>query len=162
MISTRGKSGIFFADRLMSILASVETPDWVWFEEGLAYDNARLPQALMLAGMATQTPEYVEAGLRSLALADDAANRARGPFPPHRHRRFRRAAATSPSLRPAARGSNGDDLGLPHGMAGGRRCRLEGRRNACLRMVSRQQRPVRGAGRSVHRKLPRWAASRSR
>jgi len=51
---------------LMSILASVETPEWVWFEEGLAYDNARLPQALMLAGMATQTPEYVDAGLRSL------------------------------------------------------------------------------------------------
>ena len=39
------------ADRLMSGLASVETPDWSWFEEGLAYDNARLPQALMLTGM---------------------------------------------------------------------------------------------------------------
>lgn len=54
------------ADRLMSCLASVETPDWVWFEEGLAYDNARLPQALMMTGMATQTPDYVDAGLRSL------------------------------------------------------------------------------------------------
>jgi glycosyltransferase involved in cell wall biosynthesis len=54
------------ADRLMSCLASVETPDWVWFEEGLAYDNARLPQALMMTGMATQTPVYVDAGLRSL------------------------------------------------------------------------------------------------
>ena len=54
------------ADRLMSCLASVETPDWVWFEEGLAYDNARLPQALMMTGVATQTPEYVDAGLRSL------------------------------------------------------------------------------------------------
>jgi hypothetical protein len=54
------------ADRLMSGLASVETPDWKWFEEGLAYDNARLPQALMLTGMATQTPGYVDAGLRSL------------------------------------------------------------------------------------------------
>ena len=54
------------ADRLMSCLASVETPDWVWFEEGLAYDNARLPQALMMTGAATHTPEYVQAGLRSL------------------------------------------------------------------------------------------------
>jgi glycosyltransferase involved in cell wall biosynthesis len=54
------------ADRLMSLLASVETPEWVWFEEGLAYDNARLPQALMMTGMATRTPVYVEAGLRSL------------------------------------------------------------------------------------------------
>ncbi|THD48491.1 MAG: glycosyltransferase [Bradyrhizobium sp.] len=54
------------AGRLMSILASVETPEWVWFEEGLAYDNARLPQALMIAGMATQRRDYVDAGLRSL------------------------------------------------------------------------------------------------
>jgi hypothetical protein len=54
------------ADRLMSCLALVETPDWVWFEEGLAYDNARLSQALMITGMATQTPGYVDAGLRSL------------------------------------------------------------------------------------------------
>jgi glycosyltransferase involved in cell wall biosynthesis len=56
----------FLADRLMSGLASVETPDWSWFEESLAYDNARLPQALMQAGIATQTPDYVDAGLRSL------------------------------------------------------------------------------------------------
>jgi len=54
------------ADRLMSCLALVETPDWVWFEGGLAYDNARLPQALMITGMATQTLGYVDAGLRSL------------------------------------------------------------------------------------------------
>jgi len=54
------------ADRLLSALASVETPDWCWFEESLAYDNARLPQALIQAGIATQTPDYVEAGLRSL------------------------------------------------------------------------------------------------
>ncbi len=54
------------ADGLMSSLASVETPDWSWFEEGLAYDNARLPQALMVTGLATQTPGHIDAGLRSL------------------------------------------------------------------------------------------------
>ena len=54
------------ADRLMTLLASVETPDWVWFEEGLAYDNARLPQALMLTGMATRSSVYFEAGLKTL------------------------------------------------------------------------------------------------
>ncbi len=54
------------AERLMSSLASVETPDWQWFEEGLAYDNARLSQALIVTGMAMRTPGYVEAGLRSL------------------------------------------------------------------------------------------------
>ncbi len=54
------------ADRLISIMAAVETKDWVWFEEGLAYDNARLPQALIATGISTATPAYVAAGLRSL------------------------------------------------------------------------------------------------
>ena len=35
----------------MSILSSVETQDWVWFEDGLSYDNARLPQALIVTGL---------------------------------------------------------------------------------------------------------------
>lgn len=70
------------ADRLMSCLASVETPDWVWFEEGLAYDNARLPQALMLAGMATQTPRYLDAGLRSLRWLMTRQTAVEGHFRP--------------------------------------------------------------------------------
>jgi glycosyltransferase involved in cell wall biosynthesis len=55
------------ADRLMSLLAAVETPDRVWFETGLAYDNARLSQALLVTGVATRTAAYTDAGLRSLA-----------------------------------------------------------------------------------------------
>jgi hypothetical protein len=47
-------------------MSAVETKDWVWFEEGLAYDNPRLPQALIITGISTETPAYVEAGLRSL------------------------------------------------------------------------------------------------
>ncbi len=50
----------------MSILNAVETKDWVWFEEGLAYDNARLSQALIMTGLATETLSYVDAGLRTL------------------------------------------------------------------------------------------------
>ena len=57
---------IMFADRLMALLASVETEDWVWFEEGLAYDNARLPQALIATGIALGSPAYMAAGVRSL------------------------------------------------------------------------------------------------
>ena len=70
------------ADRLMSGLASVETPDWVWFEEGLAYDNARLPQALIVTGMATQTPDYVDAGLRSLRWLMTQQTASTGHFRP--------------------------------------------------------------------------------
>jgi hypothetical protein len=70
------------AERLMSALASVETPDWVWFEDGLAYDNARLPQALMVTGMATQTPEYVDAGVRSLRWLMTRQTASTGHFRP--------------------------------------------------------------------------------
>ncbi|WP_246735248.1 glycosyltransferase family 4 protein, partial [Bradyrhizobium sp. S69] len=47
------------ADRLISIFNAVATDDWVWFEDGLAYDNARLPQALILTGIASKTSRYV-------------------------------------------------------------------------------------------------------
>jgi glycosyltransferase involved in cell wall biosynthesis len=57
---------VLFADRLLGMLQSVETLDWVWFENGLAYDNARLPQALIETGLATGTTAYIAAGLRSL------------------------------------------------------------------------------------------------
>jgi glycosyltransferase involved in cell wall biosynthesis len=64
--SYAGELRHLIGDRLMSILSSVETSDWVWFEEGLAYDNARLPQALIVTGTAIGAPPYIEAGLRSL------------------------------------------------------------------------------------------------
>jgi glycosyltransferase involved in cell wall biosynthesis len=70
------------ADRLMTILASVESPGWIWFEEVLAYDNARLPQALMMTGMATQTPAYVDAGLRSLRWLMTLQTASTGHFRP--------------------------------------------------------------------------------
>jgi glycosyltransferase involved in cell wall biosynthesis len=70
------------ADRLMSSLSSVATGDWQWFEEVLAYDNARLPQALILTGLATRTPRYVEAGLRSLRWLMAAQTAPSGCFRP--------------------------------------------------------------------------------
>jgi hypothetical protein len=54
------------ADRLLALITEVETDDWVWFEAGLTYDNARLSQALIVTGAATQSPAYLAAGLRSL------------------------------------------------------------------------------------------------
>jgi glycosyltransferase involved in cell wall biosynthesis len=57
---------VLLADRLMAVLAASETPDWIWFEEGLAYDNARLPQALIVTGASTRNDTYLMAGIRSL------------------------------------------------------------------------------------------------
>ncbi|MEJ1963431.1 MAG: glycosyltransferase family 4 protein [Gammaproteobacteria bacterium] len=54
------------ADRLLTLMASTETADWSWFEEELAYDNARLPQALIVTGISTSTPAYLAGGLKSL------------------------------------------------------------------------------------------------
>jgi len=54
------------ASRLVAGLKAVETPEWVWFEDELAYDNARLSQALIVTGLCVDAPAYVDAGLRSL------------------------------------------------------------------------------------------------
>ncbi|MDB5540915.1 MAG: glycosyltransferase [Devosia sp.] len=54
------------AYRLGDLLRQVETPGWVWFEEGLAYDNARICEALIVCGRSTGLPGYAEAGLRTL------------------------------------------------------------------------------------------------
>jgi glycosyltransferase involved in cell wall biosynthesis len=64
--SRAGELRQLLGDKLMSLISSVETNDWVWFEEGLAYDNARLPQALIVTGIALGAAHYVAAGLRSL------------------------------------------------------------------------------------------------
>jgi hypothetical protein len=48
----------------------------------LAYDNARLPQALMLTGMATQTPDYLDAGMRSLRWLMKQQTASTGHFRP--------------------------------------------------------------------------------
>jgi glycosyltransferase involved in cell wall biosynthesis len=54
------------ADRLLGMLRDNTVGSWAWFENVLAYDNARLPQALITTGQATGTRPYIEAGLTSL------------------------------------------------------------------------------------------------
>src|SRR6266849_4142499 len=70
------------ADRLISLFSATETNDWVWFEVMLAYDNARLPQALIQTGLTTRTPPYVEVGLRSLRWLTSLQTASSGCFRP--------------------------------------------------------------------------------
>jgi hypothetical protein len=51
------------AGKLCALLSAVETRNWVWFEDELAYDNARLPQALLVTGSSAGAPAYTAAGL---------------------------------------------------------------------------------------------------
>jgi glycosyltransferase involved in cell wall biosynthesis len=54
------------ANRLLNSYRAHRTDDWKWFENGLAYSNARLPQALMRAGVRAGNEEMVSAGLEAL------------------------------------------------------------------------------------------------
>jgi len=54
------------ANRLLNSYRSNRSDDWKWFESGLAYSNARLPQALMRAGVRAANEEMVAAGLEAL------------------------------------------------------------------------------------------------
>jgi len=70
------------ADRLMALFLANQHKDWVWFEDVLAYDNARFSQALIQAGLATGTPAYVETGLRSLRWLMSVQTTSSGCFRP--------------------------------------------------------------------------------
>jgi len=70
------------ADRLMALFLANQHKDWVWFEDVLAYDNARFSQALIQAGLATGTPAYVETGLRSLRWLMSIQTTSSGCFRP--------------------------------------------------------------------------------
>ncbi len=52
--------------RLLEIYIGFATPAWQWFERGLTYDNARLPQALIAASHRLGDDKLLAAGLESL------------------------------------------------------------------------------------------------
>jgi glycosyltransferase involved in cell wall biosynthesis len=54
------------ANRLLNAYRSNRSDGWKWFENGLAYSNARLPQALIRAGTRAANDEMVSAGLEAL------------------------------------------------------------------------------------------------
>jgi glycosyltransferase involved in cell wall biosynthesis len=82
------------ADRLVTLISATETEDWVWFEDVLAYDNARLSQALIQTGLATGTPPYVEVGLRSLRWLNSLQTASSGHFRPVGTKSFGRPRQT--------------------------------------------------------------------
>lgn len=57
---------IQLAEQLFACYQNTATEDWNWFEDQLTYDNARLPQALIIAGLDMERPDFLEAGMSSL------------------------------------------------------------------------------------------------
>jgi glycosyltransferase involved in cell wall biosynthesis len=54
------------ANRLLDSYRANRSVNWNWFEKGLAYSNARLPQALIRAGVRSANDAMVSAGLEAL------------------------------------------------------------------------------------------------
>lgn len=55
-----------FGGELMALLTDARRPDWEWFEIVLAYDNARLPEALIRAGAVLGRRDLMACGLKTL------------------------------------------------------------------------------------------------
>jgi glycosyltransferase involved in cell wall biosynthesis len=66
--------------RLRTRLAETRRPDWLWFESVLSYDNARLPEALILAGRQLGDPHMVAEGIETLAWLDGMQTSDEGHF----------------------------------------------------------------------------------
>lgn len=68
--------------RLMELFDKVSMPDWLWFEDTLAYDNAKLPHALIVSGRATGQKPLIECGLQALRWLTEVQTSEDGHFRP--------------------------------------------------------------------------------
>jgi len=70
------------ASRLVDLFGRNAKSDWCWFEEELAYDNAKLAHALILTGRATGQPAVLDPGLQALRWLTELQVSDKGHFQP--------------------------------------------------------------------------------
>lgn len=70
------------ADRLIALHSAAARPDWQWFEPVLAYDNCRLPEAMLRAGVRLDRADAVACGLDTLRWINDIQIAPRGHYRP--------------------------------------------------------------------------------
>jgi glycosyltransferase involved in cell wall biosynthesis len=78
------------AGRLHKLFQANRTDDWPWFEQSLAYANARLSEALLAAGQAMGDKGMVAAGLESLEWLLRVQTAEQGHFSPVANSGWRR------------------------------------------------------------------------
>lgn len=83
---------------LMSALAEARRTGGAWFEPQLSYDNARLPEALLLAGSHLDNKEMKQAGLSALDYVMAKQTSAQGCFCPVATSSFAQSTADHPSF----------------------------------------------------------------
>ncbi len=71
------------ASRLYYHLENNSSEDWYWFEHGLSYENARMPQALIIAGKILNDDKFIKAGLRTLKFIMNAQTSKNNYFRPY-------------------------------------------------------------------------------
>jgi glycosyltransferase involved in cell wall biosynthesis len=84
------------SDALLGCWHASSTAGWDWFEAGLAYDNARLPQALIRAGEVLGKPGLIRTGLVTLDWLCHQQTGSRGQFRPVGSEGFALAGETLP------------------------------------------------------------------
>lgn len=68
--------------RLMELFDKVSKTDWPWFEDILAYDNAKLAHALIVSGSATGQKNVLEHGIKALHWLAELQTSESGHFRP--------------------------------------------------------------------------------
>ena len=74
--------GETLTNRLIDLFEQNAQDDWLWFEESLTYDNACLPQSLILTGRWANNTKALEIGLQSLRWLADVQRAPQGHFRP--------------------------------------------------------------------------------
>jgi glycosyltransferase involved in cell wall biosynthesis len=67
---------------LLARLAVTRRDDWPWFESVLAYDNCRMPEAMIRAGMRLDRLEFTQCGIETLGCVLDLQTSPSGFFRP--------------------------------------------------------------------------------
>jgi glycosyltransferase involved in cell wall biosynthesis len=70
------------SERLLAAFQNHASSAWPWLEPIVTYDNARLPQALILSGRWLQRQDMMEVGLRALTWLQDSQRAPQGHFRP--------------------------------------------------------------------------------
>lgn len=68
--------------RLMDLYARTAIPEWLWFENELSYDNAKLAHALIVSGEAMARADVLECGLSTLQWLTELQTSEKGHFRP--------------------------------------------------------------------------------
>ena len=68
------------AEGLLARFETHSAPTWQWLEPSLSYDNARIPQALIVAGVSLSRPDMLSIGLKTLAWLDTIQKAPNGFF----------------------------------------------------------------------------------